>query len=87
MAEPLPERCCGRCANWTRANPDDLSAPEGKCTLPEDPGVWPFYWPHTLQRDLCGTFTSEADQKQIDAIAEEERQHEIWANSQFGAGA
>jgi hypothetical protein len=51
---PLPERCCGHCANWTRLQPDDLTAPEGKCGLPSDPGVWPFYWPNTLQRDGCG---------------------------------
>lgn len=53
---PLPKRSCGRCANWTRSNPDDLTAPEGRCQRSENPGHWPTgYWPATLQRDGCRT--------------------------------
>jgi len=52
----LPDRCCGRCKNWSRNNPADITAPEGKCGLPTDPGAWPAYWPHTLQRDNCREF-------------------------------
>ena len=84
----LPERCCSRCFHWTRDNPDDLSAPEGKCGLPNYPGAWPAYWPHTLQRDLCGTFLS---QKKADLLAEkiieEETREDREANGQFGVGA
>lgn len=55
--KPLPDRCCGRCKNWSRANPADVTAPEGKCGLDTDPGFWPFgYWPATLQRDACSKF-------------------------------
>lgn len=47
-------RTCGNCANWTRKNPDDLTAPEGRCGLAANPGHWPLgYWPNTLQRDRC----------------------------------
>lgn len=46
---------CRYCAHWSRLQPDDETAPEGKCDLPSDPGVWPFYWPHTMQRDGCGS--------------------------------
>lgn len=86
--DELPERCCGRCAYWNRAKPDDLTAPEGKCILMTDPGVWPTgYWPNTLQRDRCGEFNTPADADQIERIEEEERQQEREDNGQFGAGA
>lgn len=50
----LPKKCCAVCRNWTRGQPDDATAPEGKCGLSADPGHWPTgYWPHTLQRDAC----------------------------------
>ena len=85
---PLPTRCCGNCYYWTRENPDDITAPEGKCGLPKDPGVWPFYWPHTLQRDGCESFMSQEKAETIAAkIAEEEAREESQANSQFGVGA
>ena len=85
---PLPERCCGNCVHWTRKNPDDMTAPEGKCGLPKDPGVYPFhrfqfYWPNTLQCDCCGTFIS---QEMWDRAEEEAREAKL-ANGQFGAGA
>ena len=84
----IPTRCCGNCVHWTRGNPDDLTAPEGKCGLPKDPGVYPFYWPNTLQRDCCGTFTSQEMWDCAEAkIAEEEAREEHLANGQFGVGA
>lgn len=55
----LPKKCCGRCDHWTRKQPDDLTAPEGKCDRASDAGHWPTgYWPHTLQRDSCPAFQS-----------------------------
>ena len=54
---PLPTRCCGNCRSWTRKQPDDMTAPEGKCGLKKEPPFYPFgYWPSTLQRDLCSYF-------------------------------
>lgn len=56
-----PARECRECKHWTRLQPDDKTAPEGKCGLPADPNCWPFgYWPHTLQRDSCGSFEGRA---------------------------
>lgn len=56
LIERLPKKSCGRCKRWMRKQPDDLTAPEGDCTLVTNPGHWPTgYWPHTLQRDSCGT--------------------------------
>lgn len=53
----LPDRCCGRCSHFSRDNPDDLTAPEGRCDLPTDPIMWPLgYWPATLQKDVCSKF-------------------------------
>jgi len=53
----LPTRCCGRCVSWRRNQPDDMTAPEGYCGQPNDPGHWPSgYWPATLQQDGCGKF-------------------------------
>ena len=53
----LPARCCGRCQHWTRGQPDDFTAPEGRCGLAGQPLHWPVgYWPATLQRDLCPSF-------------------------------
>ena len=50
----LPAQACGRCQHWTRTQPDDFTAPEGRCGLAQDPGFWPTgYWPNTLQRDSC----------------------------------
>jgi hypothetical protein len=60
MLATLPERCCGRCSHWTRKNPDDVTAPEGKCSIPEWSGHWPTgYWPNTLQRDKCASFDAQ----------------------------
>jgi len=53
---PLPDKCCGKCKAWTRAQPDDMTAAEGRCGLSADPGAWPAIWPHTLQRDRCSKF-------------------------------
>ncbi len=54
---PVPERCCALCQRWTRLQPNDLTAAEGRCRLKKDPGVWPTgYWPATLQRDGCRRF-------------------------------
>lgn len=54
----LPTRCCGRCRMWTRRNPDDMTAPEGRCGNDHDAGHYPFgYWPSTLQRDKCPAFS------------------------------
>jgi len=61
--KPLPERCCGRCKHWTRRNPEDMTAPEGKCGLRKDPCAWPAYWPHTLQRDVCRKMKPAFDPK------------------------
>lgn len=64
--------CC-ECANWTRLSPDDETAPEGKCGLPEDPGFYPFgYWPNTLASDSCGAsvlLSKSADRAQGVAVA------------------
>lgn len=56
MCRPMIESTneCRSCQNWTRLNLDDETSPEGRCGLPSDPGVWPFYWPNTLQSDGCG---------------------------------
>ena len=65
-----------------------MTAPEGKCELPRDPGVYPFYWPNTLQRDCCGTFMSQEEAETlVGKIAEEEAREEREANGQFGVGA
>lgn len=51
------KKCCGRCGNWFRLQPSDLTAPEGTCGLKEEPPFWPGgYWPNTLQRDRCNKF-------------------------------
>lgn len=50
-------RCCVNCPNWQKKDPEDWEAPEGRCTLPEDPNFWPFgYWPNTLASDGCSKF-------------------------------
>jgi hypothetical protein len=49
-----PKVTCRTCTHWTPLNPDDLTAPEGKCGLQEDPHFYPFgYWPNTLASDRC----------------------------------
>lgn len=45
---------CGNCANFTPLNPDDKTAPEGRCGLKEWPAPWPMsYWPAMLSNDYC----------------------------------
>lgn len=53
---------CETCASWTRRNPNDITAGEGKCGLPKDPGFYPFYWPNTLRRDYCRKFEAHTPQ-------------------------
>lgn len=56
LMSDLPKKCCGRCKNWKRLNPDDMTAGEGHCQLTIDPLAYPMgYWPATLQRDHCMT--------------------------------
>lgn len=51
------QRICGNCNNFTPLNPDDETAPEGKCNLPNRPACWPMgYWPAMLRQDFCGKF-------------------------------
>ena len=46
---------CHNCQHWTPLQPDDETAPEGKCGLTNNPGFFPFgYWPSTLGKDGCG---------------------------------
>jgi len=50
-------RRCVHCAHWQKRDPDDWTAPEGHCSLTNDPGFYPFgYWPYTLASDVCGSF-------------------------------
>lgn len=58
---PTRTRVCGNCAHFTPLNPDDDTAPEGKCSLAKWPGSWPMgYWPAMLKQDFCGKFNSRA---------------------------
>ena len=64
----LNARRCELCRNWTRRNPDDLTAPEGDCKHPKwsgplwIEGKWPTfgYHPATLRRDNCKHFRRAA---------------------------
>lgn len=48
------ETACGKCANFVRLNPNDLTAPEGTCQLEKWPASWPMsYWPNMLAGDFC----------------------------------
>lgn len=64
MTLALNAKRCERCKHWTRSNPDDLTAPEGKCGHPKWEGpLWLegqhptlAYHPSTMRRDKCKHF-------------------------------